>query len=163
MNINPYVKDFIEEHIDLIQEGRFGDLWEFAEEEILAFSHHVPHWLYEAGINLMEHIGDTVPEWFLNDSDLKSIYVPDNIKFISEGAFSFTSSLEELSIPKVCKLGKSILFDSNCQVVDYRGTIEDLHRYTNMFTCGVVQEWHENSAVLVVRTADGHTVKCYEG
>lgn len=163
MKINPYVKDFIEEHIDLIQEGRFRDLWEFAEEELTAFSHHVPNWLYKADINLMEFIGDTVPVGFMNDSDLKSIYVPDNIKIIGDSAFSFTPALEEISIPRVCKLGRELLFDSNCQVIDYRGTVEDMHKYTNIFRCGEVQDWHDGSSVLFVRTADGHKVNCYEG
>lgn len=163
MNINPYVKDFIEEHIDLIEDHRFGELWEFAEEELTAFSHLVPHVLYEAGVNLMEYVGDTLPDGFMTDSDLKSIYVPDNISRIGGGAFSFTPNLEELSIPKKCQLGQEILFDSRCQVIDYRGTLEEMHRFTNLFKCGEVQNWHTGSAVLFIRTADGHKVNCYDG
>ena len=161
MKLNPYLKDFIEEHIDLIEDGKYADLYDAAEEELTAFCHLVPHWLYVVGINLMEYIGNRVPEGFMTDSDLESIYVPDNIRVIGGSAFSFTDKLNILSVPKKCEFEKEILFDSALRVLDYRGTVDELHHYTNLLWYGEATDWWEGSVVTQIRCTDG-VIDLYE-
>ena len=123
------VKEFIEKHIDLIDEFRFDELYSWAISEIPFQIGNLSYNLMEAGINLLNYVPMVHAEMFSN-SIITSIELPKNIVKINRQAFLDCFGLVEIIIPEsVIGIDKTAF--KGCyelKNIRYTGTMEQLNR-----------------------------------
>lgn len=98
------IKEFMENHIDLIDANNFVDLymaattkWTFPNNRNTSL---MTEYLLEAGINPLEYM-DWIPLCMFWESNIKHIDIPETITFIENDAF-YGSDIEEITIPASC-------------------------------------------------------------
>lgn len=119
------LKNFIENHIDLIENNDFTNLYIDAKEEIPFQIGNLTTNLMHAGINPLDHLNRVVPEMFSN-SMINEIELPDNITKIKSQAFLDCFQLSSISIPVSVTEIHDTAF-KGCYKLDqivYEGTVE---------------------------------------
>lgn len=100
-HINPALKDFIKDNIELIDDNNFAELYHQSNYPALSLG-HLSDTLLLAGINPLEYM-TTVPRRFLNNStDTFELTLPQCIKGINSAAFSW-SCVREVTINDNCE------------------------------------------------------------
>lgn len=96
--------DFLREHIDLIEEDNFKELYkEVCNEEVKAvWGGELTDLLFAANINPLLYM-DSVPQDFGNSSTMTSITLPSNITNLASGAFQYATKLENITLPRSVK------------------------------------------------------------
>lgn len=122
------VKDFIEEHVDLIEQGYWGKLYGKAYMQ-LKHPGRLTQVLLKANIKPLEDI-DYIPHGYLMDIEENDewIYrIPKHIKTIHINAFSNNNKLIKLYIPKsVIEIKNQIIQDDDSLLdVYYEGSEKD--------------------------------------
>lgn len=92
------VKEFIEDNIDLIEDRAWDQVYENAlvaldSESTGSFTLA----MLAIGENPLETL-DYIPEYYLSDAKIESFNIPNHIRQLCEGCFSY-SSLKEIVIP----------------------------------------------------------------
>lgn len=96
-----FIKEFIEDNIELIDSNNFEELYLIACDELgtLEAITDMTHVLLDAGIKPLNYL-DFVPEGYLcKDVNIKELVLPEGIKRVEHGAFLKCSSIEKLTIP----------------------------------------------------------------
>lgn len=107
------VKQFIQAHIDLIDDNDFEKLYRKASILTDADVGKLTTVLLEAGIDPLEHMNH-VPEEYMCWCDVKNLVIPDGFTGIGEDAFAGCSLLETITIPdSVTSIGKNAF--SGCE------------------------------------------------
>lgn len=100
--INPALKDFIRDNIDLIDDNNFTTLYSHSNYPDILSIGHLSDTLFQAGINPLEYM-NFVPRRFLNNSTATfELTLPGNIKGINSAAFSW-SCVREVTINDNCE------------------------------------------------------------
>ena len=96
--------DFLREHIDLVKEDNYRELYEEVYDEVVraVWGGELTDLLFAAGINPLLYM-DFVPQGFGNSSTMTSITLPSNITYIGFGAFQCATRLESIVIPRSVK------------------------------------------------------------
>lgn len=94
-----HVKRFIEQHIDLIENNQFTELYDAAVNyfQVYADIGELTHILESSGIHPLEHM-NKIPRNYYDSSEESAFSIPNNIKQISEVAFC-GSDIEKIIIP----------------------------------------------------------------
>lgn len=111
------INKFIENNIDLIERGRWLDLYGILRVENLDDISRFNQILYEAGINPLEDLY-VVPQLFLAWAPLHSIDIPDHVRSIGKHAFYESSVDDTLKLPKSLELIQSQAF-SGCKNIKH--------------------------------------------
>ncbi len=110
----PVTKQLIEEYIDLIDQNRFGDLYDILASE----NNHV--WscigdftqsLLHVGINPLQHLS-YVPEFYLSRTDITTFTVPRHINRLLDSAFDSCEQLKSVLLPNGLQIISEFAFDS---------------------------------------------------
>ena len=172
--MDKYVKEFIEENIDLIEENT-TKAWEEIYRRYINTSKlngELTTIFLSANINPLDYL-DFIPDYYLYQADISAFTIPKSIKDI--GICAFTGSMiEDISVPEGVTIIDDYAFDnciylqhvelpkslktmgskvfgncSNLKEIHYSGSKEDwwnMQRYGN---------WHEDSAITTVHCNDG--------
>ena len=92
------IKHFIENHIDLIEDGKFKVVYEELRKLSVMYTGEFTKILLDAGIDPAKYMNG-LPEGYLAGVKYKSYEIPENITFIGESAFAYTQ-LKSVAIPK---------------------------------------------------------------
>lgn len=103
--MNETVQEFLESHIELIDQNKFAELyirattrWTFPNNRNISL---VTETLLDAGINPLEYM-DYIPLCMFWESNIKEIDIPETITFIENDAFHGCQYLEDITIPASC-------------------------------------------------------------
>lgn len=139
--IAPYLIEFINKHIVLIEKNAFAFLYEQYEKDNRGRIRLLTHLLLEAGINPLEYCV-SVPNAYLFQSERKipQLLIPNKVMRIKEYAFCQTS-IDEIYIPNSVKIIDNFAFASNnFSYIGFRGTakeFDDILKSKNAFVnCG---------------------------
>lgn len=99
-----YLKDFLWENRDLLNNNDFTELYERAGNDVDIMAGELTNALYTAGIHPLVYM-DHIPESFLENITLhkRSFTLPDNITEIERSAFS-NCNIKEIKISENSKL-----------------------------------------------------------
>ena len=92
------IKHFIENHIDLIEDGKFKKVYEELRNLSVLYIGEFTKILLDAGIDPARYM-DELPEGYLVGMNYTSYEIPESITFIGESAFAYTR-LKSVVIPK---------------------------------------------------------------
>jgi len=98
--ISKAVKDFIEEHSDLIQENHWERFYNLARR--ILYSHEIgelSQCLLEADIDPLLYLKE-VPGLYLARSDVRTVIIPDNIETICTYAFLGCKYLDKIKMSR---------------------------------------------------------------
>lgn len=102
------LKEFLEKSIELIEENKFNELYEKAENN-LYFSQGIgtlTRTLLAANIDPIEHLTEIPYCYLYGDSNITTFVIPDNIEFVNSEAFANCSQLHDVIFGK----GVSIIY-----------------------------------------------------
>lgn len=124
MTLSDNLKNFIEEHILMIEDNNFDvkkGLYQYAFQQGITPS-ELTQVLLQAGIDPLEHL-DYIPAGYFGEWYRNSYYqIPDHIKSIGSHAFD-NSSITKLFVPKsVVVFGDECFTGSHIQRLIYEGT-----------------------------------------
>ena len=120
------VKQFIEKHIELIENDDFKSMYILAESQIPSQIGNLTVNLIKAGINPLDSLS-TVWRFMFADSMIDTIYIPDNIEGIDSQAFRSCYYMQSVSIPRDIKYIHQYAFFAcyGLSHIEYRGTVEE--------------------------------------
>ena len=122
----PKLKEFIEEHIDLIEEKRWSALYSYAQAEIPFQVGNLSYNLIKAGVNPLEDLNRILPEMFA-DSMIDELFIPENITRIQRQAFQSCYFLTKITLPSSI-INIDVTAFKGCYELDkiiYEGTATD--------------------------------------
>ena len=134
----PKLKSFIEEHIDLIDQGRWQALYSYAAAEIPFQIGNLSYNLIKAGIDPLKDLNRILPEMFC-DSMIYELVIPENITRIQRQAFKSCYFLTKITLPSSITHIEDTAFDGCYELEDivYQGTttefISNIKPTTRMF------------------------------
>lgn len=102
------LKEFLEKNIELIEENKFNELYEKAENN-LYFSQGIgtlTRTLLAANIDSIEHLTEIPYCYLYGDSNITTFVIPDNIEFVNSEAFANCSQLHDVIFGK----GVSVIY-----------------------------------------------------
>ena len=170
--MNDYLKQYIKEHLDLVDEEMYEELYNNCDEYDRA---DLTEFLLSCGIKPDEYM-TRLPDYYLVGSDIHSyhisptinviktwafghcseleiIYIPDSVTSIGDYAFSSCSKLTSITIPNSVTNIERAAF-SNCErlnTISYKGTVEEWKHID------IASESFDNVLTSVVRCTDGVT------
>ena len=123
----PALRQFIEKHIDVIEQRKWTKLYELAHEEVPFQVGNLSYNLIKAGINPLEELDYVLPYMFSDANDLKDIELPANIKQVQQKSFVKCYQLKKIVIPKSVMFIDETAFDACYELEDiqYLGTAEE--------------------------------------
>ena len=141
--MNPKIIEFIEQHINIIENKDFDLLYSYAVEE-LAFSgqSELTAALLSAGIDPLHEVDTTltveVPSFYLAyNTEVDKIEIPEGIKGLNYGAFA-SSHIKEIQLPStLIRIGRSVFSGSKVRELylpDNVNLIED-EAFRNLQLC----------------------------
>lgn len=135
--LTPYIKDFIKEYRDLIEDDNFADLYTEFDKLMYTrsgspqhtpgystFTNHLTEVLLEADVDPLIYL-NYVPKSYLAWTNMKDFKIPAGIEVIDQNAFS-NSNLESITIPSTVKAIHKYAF-ANCSDLSdiyYDGTMK---------------------------------------
>lgn len=127
-------KEFIEEHIDLIEEKRWQALYSYAQAEIPFQVGNLSYNLINAGVNPLNDLNRVLPEMFCNASNLSEIELPENITKIMRQAFKSCYMLNKIILPESIQSIDETAFEGCYELkeVIYKGTATELLNKVNI-------------------------------
>ena len=117
MEISTNIRRFIKENWEDINENNFSELYRNLMTEDIGVEEYVSFTklLLAAGIDPLVYM-EEVPPYYLYSSDVKEVYLPGNIKEISENAFDYCRDLKKVTwSPNLEKIGKDAFIDSGIE------------------------------------------------
>lgn len=91
-----------------------------------------------------------IPNHAFQNLPITSMIIPDNIKVLGYGCFSFCDKLTTLVIPKsVERIDKFAFYSTHLKNIDYEGTAADFRKIR------LKNGWDANSNVGFIRCSDG--------
>ena len=145
-------KVFIEQHIDLITENKFEDLYLLALEKEIGVE-DLTNTLYKADINPLKHMS-YIPVKFLYESkqSVDGFVIPDGIDSIRQYAF-YETDLTEIVIPegvtsiysRAFGSCKDLLFVTLPHSIDFidRAVFIGCHALAEIRYNGTIEEWNQ--------------------
>lgn len=120
------LKQFIQNHKDLIADNKFKELYQLAMMEIPFQIGNMSTSFIDAGINPCLYVDRILPEMFSN-AMLKQFDIPNNINVISREAFIDNYELTEITIPGTVEIIHSTAFKGCYKLEDiyYKGSVHD--------------------------------------
>ena len=115
------LKEFLEKNIELIEENKFDELYEKAEDD-LYFSQGIgtlTRTLLAANINPVEYLSEIPYCYLYGDSNIIEFVIPDKIELINSEAFANCSQLHD------------VIFGKDVSVI-YYGAFEGCTELTNV-------------------------------
>lgn len=112
-------KEYIEENIDLIENHDWEEFFTNSPDCMGAV-------LHEAGIDFMSELG-YIPCVAFQESNIKTIDIPDSVTSIGDWAFAYCSSLTSIEIPNsVTNIGVAVFYNcARLDTISYKGTVEE--------------------------------------
>ena len=151
-NITPAVKKFIEQHIDLIEDNNFSQLY-FTVSKELSYSDYplVTKVLVEAGIDPLVGMIYVPANYMHGLSDITRVIIPETVISIHRDAFSNMPDLNSVQMPKsVVKFAENIFDGSpNLHNIAYEGTKEDWKHIQRS------HHWRYGASVNQIHCSDG--------
>lgn len=116
MELSPYIKQFIEKHIDLIDVNKYEDLYGCWCEELPPDSYELFHSVYEVllscGIDMLLYM-DCIPNDFFCGYETPELIIPDNIVTLYYNAFR-SCVFHSLVLPPSIKQVEGDIFEDAC-------------------------------------------------
>lgn len=127
--INDGVKEFIENHIDLIENNEWEEVYNSTYYLSFNTIGEFTQTMLEANINPLNYL-DYIPDYYLYNSNISGKFViPNNITNIGEEAFRGCSSLTSITIPdSVTSIGSDAF--SNCSELKFLKLSKSLESFT---------------------------------
>ena len=91
------IKRFIEENINLIEQDKWGKIYEKATNDLIAYTGEFTETMFQVGIHPEEYLTE-LPDWFLSGSSIREFTIPDNITAIGSSVFCNCNSLTSVVI-----------------------------------------------------------------
>ena len=130
----PKLKEFIEDHIDLIEEKRWSAVYSYAKAEIPFQVGNLSYNLIKAGVNPLDDINRVPSEMFCDAQELREIELPENILAIMRQAFKNCYQLTKLVLPLAIESIDETAFEGCYELkeVIYKGTAQELLNKVNI-------------------------------
>ena len=101
------IEEFINDNIELIDENRWEELYEKAQDKLSENTAKLTKSLLDADIHPEEYLSK-LPPYFLSNSDITKFDIPSNITSIRWGVFDGCINLTNIKIPNtVISIGSS--------------------------------------------------------
>ena len=147
------VKEFIEDHVDLIEANKWREFYDIVDTEIrtLEATGELGSILLEAGINPLNYL-NYVPMGFLSCTNISNIVIPGNVQSIMNQAFSDCKQLVSVVIPvNVSIMGVQVFDDCyNLKEITYLGTRDEW-----IYQVDKPHKWYVDTGVTTVKCSDG--------
>lgn len=144
------VKQFIERHIELIEQYKFPAMYGQAEQQIPFQIGNLTVALIQAGINPLNYMSETAYMMFSN-AVIEEAFIPDNIKLLNAKTFESCYFLKKISLPEKLERIHMSAFQSCYELehIEYRGTTD---------------QWRNvNAHYAVFADCNTQTVHCSDG
>ena len=166
----PKLKQFIEENINLIENNRFFEVYNKINS--YSFTRMFSEAMLGAGINPLLSLAE-VPERFLYESTIRSVYIPEGVESIGRYAFADCKDLTNVELPvglkiinegafMYCSNLESIILPSTLEVIDF-GVFEGCNKLTNLYFRGTVDQWLKVREKDDSLRASSHKIICSDG
>ena len=146
MNVD--VKKFIEEHIDLIEDNQWEEVYDKLKIDVRGEFTQI---MLEASIDALKSL-DYIPDGYLNNADITSFEVPKGIKRINDHAFFACRNLQEFIIPNSVEYIGAFVF-GKCPLLKeiiYVGTKREWRAIPKS------KMWRTSSYVEFINCSDGY-------
>lgn len=90
---------FIEDHIDLIDQNKFDELYELAFEYDVLIISNITQLFLDSNIEHLSYMQSIPDKYLWGIDDITSLTIPSNIKRINAQAFRATGNLSKIIIP----------------------------------------------------------------
>ena len=137
--MTPKLKQFIEEHIDLIENGRWHALYSYAASEIPFQVGNLSYNLLQAGVNPLNELPRVLPDMFNRAGVLTELELPENITSIMRNAFKDCYMLKKIVLPASLETIDNTSFKGcyELEEIIYKGTakqfMNNIEPTTDMF------------------------------
>lgn len=137
--MTPRLKKFIEEHIDLIENGRWHALYSYASSEIPFQVGNLSYNLLQAGVNPLNDLPRVLPDMFNSAGELTELELPENIISIMRNAFKDCYMLKKIVLPSSLETVDNTSFKGcyELEEIVYKGTakqfMNNIEPTTDMF------------------------------
>lgn len=132
LQINKFLKEFIEQYISLIEGKEFDELYRLAYNYPFGFEvGSLTHLLYSIDVDPLENLDYIPPDFFEACDELVEVEIPTHIEYIRESAFYSCDNLDGIVIPKnVIELDSwSIAGCDHLKQVIILGDLQKIDRY----------------------------------
>lgn len=145
-----YIKKFIEDNINLIEENRWGEVYANITPYVKTIS-SFNQIIKDAGINPLEYLY-YIPTYYFARNDMVDYTIPENIIEIRFRAFVYCENLKQVTIHKQVKhIGNDVFKDCpNLKDIDYEGTREEWEHVVEKSSY-----WDRDSFIQKVYCKDG--------
>lgn len=153
MKIKRSLKNFIEENIELIENGEFEVIYSDLDADFrYTFIGDFTEALIKAGIDPAKYMKE-IPPHYLGGTSLRSYTIPNNITAIGEYAFSGYNGLTEVVIPStVTSIGAyTFRYCHELRSITYLGTVDQWKEVKKL------PGWKKDSSIKKIICADGIT------
>lgn len=153
MKIKRSLKNFIEENIELIENGEFEVIYSDLDADFrYTFIGDFTEALIKAGIDPAKYMKE-IPPHYLGGTSLRSYMIPNNITAIGEYAFSGYNGLTEVVIPStVTSIGAyTFRYCHELRSITYLGTVDQWKEVKKL------PGWKKDSSIKKIICADGIT------
>lgn len=108
--MTPKLREILNKYRNLLRDEDFNTLYYFLNDN-LSVAGEFTQLLYNSGVNPLKYLKNSIPSGFLFGTNITSINIPNNIKFIKPDAFR-CSMLESIDIPDtVISIGQEAFED----------------------------------------------------
>lgn len=147
------LKNFIEENIELIENGEFEVIYSDLDADFrYTLIGDFTEALIKAGIDPAKYMKE-IPPHYLGGTSLRSYTIPNNITAIGEYAFSGYNGLTEVVIPStVTSIGAyTFRYCHELRSITYLGTVDQWKEVKKL------PGWKKDSSIKKIICADGIT------
>lgn len=170
-------KEFIEEHISLIEDGKFENFVEAVDSSIYLPSEQIEVYkiLRSCGIDVVKSLRHIPMYYFARDASLKIYKIPDQIQSIGDHAFNSCVNLKYIDLSNIIYIGvHSFKECKNLETIFLPATLKKIEKFafnncgaTDFKYAGTVDEWNQrvrsHSSVLCSSGCKTNIVTCYDG
>lgn len=153
MKIKRSLKNFIEENIELIENGEFEVIYSDLDADFrYTFIGDFTEALIKAGIDPAKYMKE-IPPHYLGGTSLRSYTIPNNITAIGEYAFSGYNGLAEVVIPSTVTSisARAFRYCRELESITYLGTVDQWKEVKKL------PGWKKDSSIKKIICADGIT------
>lgn len=153
MKMKKSLKNFIEENIELIENGEFEVIYSDLDADFrYTLIGDFTEALIKAGIDPAKYMKE-IPPHYLGGTSLRSYTIPNNVTTIGEYAFSGYNGLTRVVIPStVTSIGAyAFRYCSGLESITYLGTVDQWKEVKKL------PGWKKDSSIKKIICADGIT------
>lgn len=153
MKMKKSLKNFIEENIELIENGEFEVIYSDLDADFrYTLIGDFTEALIKAGIDPAKYMKE-IPPHYLGGTSLRSYTIPNNVTAIGEYAFSGYNGLTRVVIPStVTSIGAyAFRYCSELESITYLGTVDQWKEVKKL------PGWKKDSSIKKIICADGIT------